>query len=184
MSLPHTPLRLLAFLLATLALTSTARAVQDSHRLLGSKGFTDAVVVTGEAWVRRGGGMQAEGGGRGAHTRLHLGRGDFEMRARLTFEKVESSGALFVLGDNVFCFADRKDGSPLFVRGPDLNPKGNDKLVLPGTKGLTPEKKDFEFIVRRDEGTLRILFDRELRALGGGRRRVRWDASGSNPGAR
>jgi hypothetical protein len=133
-----------------------------SHKLLDNKGFTSLVEVVGEPWVRRGGGLQMQGGGHEVRTLQHIATGDFEMRATLTFEEVESSGALFELGDNVFCFADRKGDSPLFVRGPDLRPKGENKLVLPGSNGRTPNKQRFEFTVRRDDTTLRILFDDEV----------------------
>lgn len=157
------PRFVLSLCLAFAALTASAMAQQaETHRLLDSKGFTSDVEVVGEAWVRRGGGLQSQGGGNQVRTVKHLATGDFLMRAVLTFEEVDSSGALFEIGDNVFCFADRKEGSPLFVRGPDLRPDGEDKLVLPSSAGRTPEKQRFEFVVRRDGTTLRILYDGQL----------------------
>lgn len=130
-----------------------------THRLLDSKGFTALVEVVGDAWVRRGGGLQVQGGGNEVRSLQHIGAGDFVMRAVLTFEGVEDSGALFELGDNVFCFADRKADSSLLVRGPDLHPGDEGELVLPNSKLRTPEAQRFTFVVRRDDSLLRILFD-------------------------
>jgi len=158
------PLASLALFVIFLACGARPAQAQqaETRKLIDSKGFTSLVEVVGEPWVRRGGGLQMQGGGHEVRTLQHVATGDFVMRAVLTFEGVDSSGALFELGDNVFCFADRKGGSPLFVRGPDLRPKGENKLVLPNSKGRTPDKQRFEFIVRRDDTTLRIMFDDEV----------------------
>ncbi len=164
---PRRALLAFASLVVLLAIPAASPAVGSTtppelHRLLDRGGFTDLVEVTGDAWVRRGGGMQAQGGGRGVKTKRHVGRGDFVMRAELVFEDLEESGALFELGDNVFCFAARRDGSPLFVRGPDWHPGETKELVLPGSNGRTPEGDRFVFVVRRDGATLRVLYDDEL----------------------
>lgn len=160
------PIHACRALLLSLTLLGSAggAAAQQSetYRLLDSKGFTSLVEVVGEDWVRRGGGLQMQGGGHEVRTLQHIGTGDFVMRAVLTFEDVDSSGALFQLGDNVFCFADRKEGSPLFVRGPELHPQAEDKLTLPNSEGRTPEARRFDYVLRRDDTTLRILFDDEL----------------------
>ncbi|MCA8978888.1 MAG: hypothetical protein KDC14_02585, partial [Planctomycetes bacterium] len=160
---PFHALHLLLVAFALCGSTASARARQaETHRLLDAKGFTSLVEVVGEDWVRRGGGLQMQGGGNEVRSLMHIGAGDFVMRATLTIEEVKSSGAIFELGDNVLCFSDRQGDSSIYVRGPDFCPNGLDKHVLPNSANRTPEKKSFEFVVRRDGETLRLLLDDEL----------------------
>ena len=149
--------RIATCIIALLPVYNSAVAVDDAaaaeEAVFVEKGNAGSVREIGNKWTCKEGSLVCGGTGSFLVAGKAVGTGDFQIRARLSLERLDGTAASLMIGENHFGFDGR--GKKFFVEGPAL---GQTRLLGDAGKVIAPGKP-FEIEVTRKNTTLSFRID-------------------------